>query len=146
MRIAKFAVKSLEIISPMSTIIKWIKRCWHEYSILLLIAALQILPPLLRLIPCLKDNEWLIVVFNVLIIVLVIFFREIRRIKLSKESNEKIAQNAADIKKISGDTIDLSALTVTVAGEVESLGTLLNSMYKEIQQLKRQNGFRTGRL
>ena len=84
--------------------------------------------------------------FNVLIIVLVIFFREIRRIKLSKESNEKIAQNAADIKKISGDTIDLSALTVTVAGEVESLGTLLNSMYKEIQQLKRQNGFRTGRL
>lgn len=129
----------------MTTIIKWIKKCWREYSILLLIIALQILPPLLRLIPCLKDNEWLIVAFNVFIIVLVIVFREIRRIKLSKESNEKIVQNAANIQELSGKTMDLSALTVTVAGEVESLGPLLNSMYKEIQHLKGRNGFRTGR-
>jgi len=122
-------------------LINWI----YENGILLLIAFLQIIPPILRLFPCLKDNEWVGVSINCLIVILVIIIREVRRRKLSNDTNLRFKNDEEDIHDLSGYTGDLSAATVTISGKVESFGTLLNSMYKEIQQLKRSCGYRRGR-
>ena len=115
---------------------------WKKYYLLIIIALLQITPPILKLIDFFKEKDWLIAVINISIIIAVVIMREIRSRVSSKAMDDKINQTATGLAELSGSTLDISGYTVNIGSRVDSLSTLLNSYDKRISKLEHRKGFR----
>ena len=114
----------------------FISRLWKEYSVLIIIAFLQVIPPVLGLFHCLDGHEWISSVVSIIVIILVIVIREIR----SRKAANSIKK---DIGSISAATVDISANTVYINERVEQLGPLLKRMEDRIYQLEHHKGYNT---
>lgn len=123
--------------------LKQVMRFFQKYNILILIGILQIIPLIARMIPCLKERDWVSTLLNIIIICLVIIIRESRQKKLSEQTEKKISGNADNIRELSGATSDISANTITISGNVEDLVTWLRALEKRVRTLERQRGYST---
>lgn len=122
-----------------------IKLYWVRYRLLFIIAILQIVPPILRSITFFKEHDWLTTIINILIIILIIVFREIRMKKSRDESDANIESTKQDLADLSGSTIGLSAVTVNTVTRMENITTKMSNLEKRVSNLEKRTDKHSGR-